>query len=124
MLTQEILERLDDIEGMLRRLTDAGLAPPLEVCTVKEVARQLGRSEKDILEMSHKGDFPGAFRVGRAVRIPQIDVMEYQRRNLIAKAPTPPKMEPSRQRPPRKNSGGYIYTAGDKVVGDKREVST
>ena len=60
--------------------------------STRKVASQLALSERTVLRMIRRGDFPGAFRAGgRAWRIPEADLEAYvekQQRERQAAAPT------------------------------------
>lgn len=43
----------------------------------QEVARQLAVHESTVVRLLHRGEFPNAFKVGRAWKIPQTDLEAY-----------------------------------------------
>lgn len=45
--------------------------------TVTELARQFGVSVVSVRRMIYRGEFPGAFKFGRAWRVPAADVDRY-----------------------------------------------
>jgi excisionase family DNA binding protein len=59
--------------------------------SAQEVASQLRVSDRAVLDMIYRDDFPNAFKAGRAWRIPESDLEEYvekQRRERRAAAST------------------------------------
>lgn len=56
-----------------------------EALTLREVMARLGCSRATAYRMAHRGDLPGVFRVGTALRVPRESVEDFKRRNALAR---------------------------------------
>jgi excisionase family DNA binding protein len=45
--------------------------------TFREVALRIGVSVREIYRLIHRGELPGAVKIGRAARIPESEVVAY-----------------------------------------------
>ena len=46
-------------------------------CTVAELATELGSAQSTVRDWLNRGDFPGAYKLGRSWRIPRADVRAF-----------------------------------------------
>lgn len=58
-----------------------------ESVSIQQVADEvLGVSESTVRRLVERGKFPGAFRVGRQIRIPRRDLAAFQRENQVVRS--------------------------------------
>ena len=56
--------------------------------TVAELAEELGSAQSTVRDWLNRGDFPGAYKLGRAWRIPRADVRAFIERARCGEEPT------------------------------------